>query len=277
MTIKEWAYETRTLLIENHLTDSPDLDARLLLEFITEHDQVKQIINADKVLSDEELAELNRLRQQRLEGRPIAYIMGLKQFFGRYFKVDERVLIPRPDTEILVEAVLKAHERGLVSIEDPIIDVCTGSGAVGITLARELKRDVILSDISSDALDVAKENSARLLRRELETIQCDLLPKGREYGIIVSNPPYLTDEWVEAVDRSVQYEPTLALRGGGRDGLDLIRKLVFQSIGHGSLFVECDYRQAKAVAEIFEEHFFRQVTIERDLAGLERVVWGVSW
>lgn len=275
MTFKAWSAETKNLFIEQGISDTPDLDARLLLEHATGYDQSRQIVNAAEELSGHQLELLENLRNQRLEGRPIAYIIGSKEFYGRSFYVDERVLIPRPDTEILIEAVLEAVKNGLVSCEDPIIDVGTGSGAVGITLASELGCRVLLSDISSDALDVARINSRRILDRELETIASDLLPLGRKYGIIVSNPPYLTDEWVAAVDRSVTYEPALALRGFGKDGLDVIRALVAQSSNHGSLFVECDYRQARKVAELFEEHGFTNITIERDLQGLERVVWGV--
>ncbi|HQB54285.1 MAG TPA: peptide chain release factor N(5)-glutamine methyltransferase [Sphaerochaeta sp.] len=275
MTFKAWSAETKNLFIEQGISDTPDLDARLLLEHATGYDQSRQIVNAAEELSGHQLELLENLRNQRLEGRPIAYIIGSKEFYGRSFYVDERVLIPRPDTEILIDAVLEAIKNGLVSCEDPIIDVGTGSGAVGITLASELGCRVLLSDISSDALDVARINSRRILDRELETIASDLLPLGRKYGIIVSNPPYLTDEWVAAVDRSVTYEPALALRGFGKDGLDVIRALVAQSSNHGSLFVECDYRQARKVAELFEKHGFTNITIERDLQGLERVVWGV--
>ncbi|HPX29269.1 MAG TPA: peptide chain release factor N(5)-glutamine methyltransferase [Sphaerochaeta sp.] len=275
MTFKAWSAETKNLFIEQGISDTPDLDARLLLEHATGYDQSRQIVNAAEELSGHQLELLENLRNQRLEGRPIAYIIGSKEFYGRSFYVDERVLIPRPDTEILIDAVLEAIKNGLVSCEDPIIDVGTGSGAVGITLASELGCRVLLSDISSDALDVARINSRRILDRELETIASDLLPLGRKYGIIVSNPPYLTDEWVAAVDRSVTYEPALALRGFGKDGLDVIRALVAQSSSHGSLFVECDYRQARKVAELFEKHGFTNITIERDLQGLERVVWGV--
>ena len=275
MTFKAWSAETKNLFIEQGISDTSDLDARLLLEHATGYDQSRQIVNAAEELSGHQLELLENLRNQRLEGRPIAYIIGSKEFYGRSFYVDERVLIPRPDTEILIEAVLEAIKNGLVSCEDPIIDVGTGSGAVGITLASELGCRVLLSDISSDALDVARINSRRILDRELETIASDLLPLGRKYGIIVSNPPYLTDEWVAAVDRSVTYEPALALRGFGKDGLDVNRALVAQSSNHGSLFVECDYRQARKVAELFEKHGFTNITIERDLQGLERVVWGV--
>lgn len=275
MTLNAWIAETKNLFIEQGVSDTPGLDARLLLGHATGYDQGRQIVNAGEELDSHRLDLLENLRSQRLEGRPIAYIIGSKEFYGRSFYVDERVLIPRPDTEILVETVLKAIEDGVVSSEDPIIDVGTGSGAVGITLAAELDCMVLLSDISCDALDVARINSRRILGRELETIASDLLPLGRKYGIIVSNPPYLTDEWVAAVDQNVRSEPDLALRGFGEDGLDIIRALVAESSNHGSLFIECDYRQTKQVAGLFEEHGFTNISIQRDLQGLERVVWGV--
>ncbi|NLZ76805.1 MAG: peptide chain release factor N(5)-glutamine methyltransferase [Spirochaetales bacterium] len=275
MTLTAWIAETRALFIEQGVDDTPDLDARLLLEHVTGWDRSRQIVNAAEELSSHQLDLLENLRSQRLESRPIAYIIGSKEFYGRSFLVDERVLIPRPDTEILVETVLDAIEQGVVSRTDPIIDVGTGSGAVGITLAAELDRMVLLSDISPDALVVARTNSRRILGTELETIEGDLLPPGRKYGIIVSNPPYLTDEWMAAVDPGVRYEPTLALRGFGEDGLQIIRALVAESSNHGSLFIECDHRQARKVAGLFEEHGFTNVTIRRDLHGLDRVVWGV--
>lgn len=275
MTLNAWIAETKNLFIEQGVSDTPGLDARLLLGHATGYDQGRQIVNAGEELDSHRLDLLENLRSQRLEGRPIAYIIGSKEFYGRSFYVDERVLIPRPDTEILVETVLKAIEDGVVSSEDPIIDVGTGSGAVGITLAAELDCMVLLSDISCDALDVARINSRRILGRELETIASDLLPLGRKDGIIVSNPPYLTDEWVAAVDQNVRSEPDLALRGFGEDGLDIIRALVAESSNHGSLFIECDYRQTKQVAGLFEEHGFTNISIQRDLQGLERVVWGV--
>ncbi len=275
MTLNAWIAETKNLFIEQGVSDTPGLDARLLLGHATGYDQGRQIVNAGEELDSHRLDLLENLRSQRLAGRPIAYIIGSKEFYGRSFYVDERVLIPRPDTEILVETVLKAIEDGVVSSEDSIIDVGTGSGAVGITLAAELDCMVLLSDISCDALDVARINSRRILGRELETITSDLLPLGRKYGIIVSNPPYLTDEWVAAVDQNVRSEPDLALRGFGEDGLDIIRALVAESSNHGSLFIECDYRQTKQVAGLFEEHGFTNISIQRDLQGLERVVWGV--
>ena len=161
------------------------------MEKATHLTQVEQILQSDKLLDEQEILTLRNLLSQRLEARPMAYILGYKEFYGRPFLVDERVLIPRPDTETLVEVALshaKNCERRL-----SIIDVCTGSGCVGITLACELGYDVHLTDISLDALTVAKANALQLVGHELPTVHGNLLsthcPK---YDIIVSNPPYLT-------------------------------------------------------------------------------------
>ena len=265
-------------LRENSITETPELEARLLIEKATSLTQVQQIIHSDKSLDENELFLLENLLSQRLDFRPIAYILGHKEFYGRSFFVDERVLIPRPDTETLVEVALsyaKKYEKAI-----SIIDVCTGSGCVGITLACELGYDVTLTDISSDALEVARANALQLVGHELPLVQGNLLStRSDKYDIIVSNPPYLTREWCEAVSDDVKREPTLALEGFGPDGLRLIRLLVEQSISRlhsgGALMMECDYRQVDAVKNILLAFGFSMVTSECDLAGRERVVWGI--
>ncbi|MGE4583525.1 MAG: peptide chain release factor N(5)-glutamine methyltransferase [Sphaerochaeta sp.] len=280
MTIVQWKAETVRLLKQAKLDESADLDARLLLQKATGMDQIQQLIAHDHTLSEQELANLSVLRSQRLAHKPMAYILKEKEFFGRPFAVDERVLIPRPDTETLIEAVLAfAHTKDRASLL-PIIDVCTGSGAIGITLALELDVEVTLSDISNDALQVADSNARALLGHSLPLVEDDLLAHAAQtYGIIVSNPPYLNATWCEQVSKEVSWEPRLALDGFGSDGLDLIRTLVAQSTRYlrngGALFLECDYRQAKQVAAMLVAHQFGSVTIEQDLAGLDRVVWGV--
>ncbi len=279
MTVQQWKRSTASRLMDGSVDQSPDLDARLLLQNVTGLDQIQQILRADQTLTDEELSKLETMVLQRLSHRPMAYILGSREFYGRDFHVDERVLIPRPDTEILVEQVL-AFARKLNRSEDlSIIDVCTGSGAIGITLALELGCQVTLTDISPAALEVAKANAERL-GAKVTMLQGDLLsPAGGKYDIIVSNPPYLTQLWCDQVSKEVAWEPRLALDGREEDGLGLIRTLVQQSTEHldqgGALFLECDYRQAPGVAALLGEHQFAEVGTERDLAFLERVVWGV--
>lgn len=265
-------------LREREITETPELEARLLIEGATSLSLVEQILYPKKVIDATALLNLEKMLAKRLEAHPIAYILGYKEFYGRLFSVDERVLIPRPDTETLVEVALAYAKK--MDRELCIVDVCTGSGCVGITLACELGYDVLLSDISKDALDVATSNAVNLIGHELPTIQGDLLSTlTGKYDIIVSNPPYLTEKWCDEVNADVKREPRLALEGFGLDGLTLIRTLVKQSAlaltDGGALMVECDYRQSIEVEKIMLQAGFTEVTIEYDLAGKERVVWGI--
>lgn len=268
----------RQALKESGITDTPALEARLLIEHATSLSQAQQITKAEKILSEEEYLRIQELLVERLQGRPMAYILGSKEFYGRSFLVDERVLIPRPDTETLVELALgfaKGHKEKL-----NIVDVCTGSGCIGISLACELGYAVHLTDISLDALSVAQTNAKRLFGRELPTSHGNLLcPLSDNYDIIVSNPPYLTTQWWDEVDQQVKREPRLALEDSGPDGLSLIRTLIEQSVTHlhpgGALMIECDYRQVDALTKDMIKAGFSQVRSERDLAGKERVVWGI--
>jgi release factor glutamine methyltransferase len=259
-------------------TDTPELDARLLLQKATSLGQVDLILKADTTLDKQQAALYETYLQKRLDNEPMAYILGEKEFFGRTFKVDRRVLIPRPDTEILVETALAFSSK--MQKSPKIIDVCTGSGCIGITLAAELGIEVTLSDISKDALSVAKENALALLGHPLPLLEGNLLSlAGGKYDIIVSNPPYLTSLWCEEVSLDVKKEPRLALEGYGTDGLDCIRDLVRQSTSHletgGALMLECDYRQTAGVRDLFYSFGFSSVQTEKDLSGKERVIWGI--
>lgn len=279
ITVQQWKRSTASRLKDGSLDQSPDLDARLLLEKVTALDQIQQMLRHDQLLTEEELDTLETLVRMRLNHRPIAYILGSKEFYGRDFCVDERVLIPRPDTEILVEQVLAFAHKRKQDENLSIIDVCTGSGAVGVTLALELGCQVTLTDISPGALEVASSNAKRL-GATVRVKEGDLLsPAEGKYDIIVSNPPYLTTTWCDQVSKEVAWEPRLALDGKEDDGLGLIRALVEQSTEHlnqgGALFLECDFRQAPEVAALLKAHRFEEVARVRDLAFLERVVWGV--
>lgn len=265
-------------LRENNITDTPELEARLLIKKATSLSQVEQILHPDRALDENQVLLLERMLTERLHSRPMAYILGSKEFYGRCFYVDERTLIPRPDTETLVDTALSYARKRKEKLS--IIDVCTGSGCVGISIACELGYDVHLSDISSDALEVARTNALALVGHELPTSQGNLLSTlSDKYDIIVSNPPYLTALWCDEVDAGVKREPRLALEGFGPDGLDLIRTLVEQSASalrdKGALMMECDYRQVVEVREIMLASGFIQVQSECDLTGRERVVWGI--
>ncbi len=265
-------------LRKNNKTETPELEARLLMQKATSLTQVQQILHSDKILDEHALDILENMLAQRLDSRPMAYILGYKEFYGRVFFVDERVLIPRPDTETLVEVALSHARQKDKKLR--IIDVCTGSGCVGITLACELGYDVVLSDISGDALEVAQTNAVTLIGHTLPAVQGDLLSTHPDkYDIIVSNPPYLTGAWCDEVHDDVKKEPRLALEGFDSDGLRLIRALVEQSTMRlqdgGTLMMECDYRQVAEVKKIMLASGFSMIKSEQDLSGRERVVWGM--
>jgi release factor glutamine methyltransferase len=268
----------RRALMEAGTTDTPELEARLLLEKATSLGQVDLILRSNSLLNQAQAALLQGYLDARLGNEPMAYILGEKEFYGRTFKVDRRVLIPRPDTETLVETAL-GFARNLKKTPK-IIDVCTGSGCVGITLAAELHIAVTLSDISDDALAVAKANALSLLDYPLPLLKGNLLcPTNEKYDIIVSNPPYLTALWCDEVSQDVKKEPRLALEGFGNDGLDCIRDLIRQSTAHletgGALMLECDYRQNAKAAELLRDSGFTNIHSVKDLSGRERVIWGI--
>ncbi len=280
MTVAKWKQQTTKLLQAGQVGESTDLDARLLLEKVTGLDQIHQIMESERILVEEDLKSLEHLRNQRLAHKPMAYILGHKEFFGRSFLVDEHTLIPRPDTETLIEEVLRFAQNKPKEALLPIIDVCTGSGAIGITIALELGVDVELSDISKATLTIADRNAVALTGHPLSLHKADLLSTiSQKYGMIVSNPPYLTTNWCDEVSAEVAWEPRSALNGLGSDGLFLIKRLLEQSAKHlkdeGVLFIECDYRQTNEVAALFKQHNFKHITITKDIAGHERVVWGI--
>jgi len=234
-------------------------------------------------------------------GEPIQYIIGHVDFRGLEIHCDRRALIPRAETERLVEAVLKSKVQSLKPCR--IVDVCTGTGCIGLALAHELPNaEVTAIDISPEALALAKENAERLgLSDRITFVQGDLLnvdavasprsKKGKRDGdvastffqnasldIVVSNPPYIfSNVWKNLEPCVRDYEPQLALDGGA-DGMDLIRPLVEQAARvlkpGGELFIEIGYDQGEAVFQCLENAGFQNVRITKDLAGLDRIVCG---
>ena len=215
---------------------------------------------------------------RRLAGESIAYIVGTKEFFGREFLVDHRVLVPRPDTETLVTAALELGDL-IAQASLRLHDVCTGSGAVAISIAAERPSwSVSASDISSQALDVARANSRRLLGREIVLARADLLD-GFEgpFDIITANPPYVPTEETAALLSRGWKEPALAL-DGGPDGLAIVSRLVVQAgrilAPGGFLLIETDALQSESVRAMFLREDFDEIRVWKDLAGLERITAG---
>jgi release factor glutamine methyltransferase len=257
---------------------SPLLDAEVLLAHILKTDRVGLYRNIEAPLAPEALSAFEALAARRLENEPVAYLLGGKEFWSLTFEVNEHVLIPRPDTECLVEEVLKAFGND-TSGELRILDLGTGSGAVGVVLAKELRHSrVTATDISSGALDVARRNAARHgVERRMTFLAGDLFePLSGTFDVIVSNPPYIDAEAFETLPAGVRgYEPASALQAGARGTVFHERIIAgcaeFLNEG-GRLFLEIGSEQRRpvealfAAAEIFEGIHFR-----RDYAGLDRV------
>ncbi len=233
-------------------------------------------LKTERVITRAECGKILSVFEERLTGRPLWYIFGNTEFYGYTFKVDERTLIPRPETEELVREALSFLKNG-----DCMLDLCTGSGAVAVAVACEAAKDrtvtVVGSDISAEALEVAKEN-ARQNKANVTFVASDLFKNIRgRYNLITANPPYIKHGEIETLAREVRdFEPRIALDGGA-DGLDFYRRIA-EKIGRyivrgGMLILECGEGQAQDIIKIFQSATrcdFAMVV--KDLAGVERVV-----
>ncbi len=277
-TISESLHQGILAIQSSGVSESNSLDALLLLCKATGFSKEYVYTYPDAPLDMQILAVFNSYIARRCEAQPIAYILGEREFYGRLYTVDPRVLIPRPDTETLVEqALILLKEKQ----ESTVLDLCTGSGCIGITVAAEIPTShVTLADISEEALAVAMQNSRAILQRELECLQGNLFEslQNRKFHMIITNPPYLAGSWYNTTAAQVKREPYLALVGGGDDGLEIIRTIVDESPDHleldGMLLIECDDRQNTKVAGLMEKAGFSSVTSSQDLAGCRRIVWG---
>lgn len=261
--------------------DSPRLDAELLLSACLGLSRVSLVMESTRPLSAGELSDYRALIQRRRGGEPIAYILGHREFYGLDFRVDPRVLVPRPDTEVLVEVALK-RTRARDQYGEAL-DVCTGSGCVAIAFrhARPTWR-VMGVDISSGALEVAQKNAHRLgCVFGMCFLESDLLsavPAAQRFDLITCNPPYIPRRELALLAPDVRdFEPRLAL-DGGEDGLDLVRRLVPEAARRlrsgGVLALEVHYDQAPRVEELMQQRGFIETQRARDYGGHERVVSG---
>jgi release factor glutamine methyltransferase len=264
--------------------ESPRLEAELLLAQALDTDRMRIIVDSARELEPAELARYRALIQRRRKGEPVAYIRGQKEFFGRVFHVDKRVLVPRPDTEILVEVALR--RTASFPLPGRYLDLCTGSGCVAISLARERPASKVFAvDLSSDALVVARENAVRLgAAHQVAWLSGDLFRPltsiaGPKLDLVVANPPYIAEGEIESLSIDIRaFEPRLALTGGP-DGLEVTRRIVTEAPGHlrkrGVLAVEMGTGQTERVKELFVAAGFTEVVVDKDYGGHERVVSGV--
>jgi release factor glutamine methyltransferase len=261
---------------------SPRLDVELLLGHVLQVNRIGLVIDADRPLSKEELATYRARHMRRRAGEPVAYLLGVREFYGRSFRVDKRVLIPRPDTETLVEVALERTKT--ISLSARVLDLCTGSGCVAITISRERPTmTVIGADISPGALTLARENATRLGAVTLGLAHSDLFqafdPARSRFDLITANPPYIADAEIPTLAVDIhKFEPRLAL-SGGEDGLDLVRRILVEAppflAPGGVLAMEIGAGQSPEVIRLFAEAGFGDITARRDYGGHERVVSGV--
>ena len=252
--------------------DEAELDARYILEYITGLNSAQYFIHSEDIIEKNKAEEFFRLIERRSKRIPLSYVIGTRDFFGLTFKVNENVLIPEQETELLVEEVIKYSEGKAV------LDMCTGSGCIAISIALFGKPSkVAASDISEKALEVARENAKSLKAGEISFIQGDMFENVTDkFDIIVSNPPYIeTGEIDELMPEVRDYIPRLAL-DGDIDGLKFYRIISKEAVKklnkNGRIFYEIGYNQSRAVASILLENGFTDVKIMKDYSGLDRIV-----
>lgn len=259
---------------------SPRLDAELLLAHALGTDRIRLVIDSERYLDEGELGRVRELIRRRRNGEPIAYILGRREFYGLTFVVDARALVPRPDTEPLVEVALeRTRDRFMYG---RALDLCTGTGCVALAFAKARPTwRVSATDISPDTAALAWENTRRLgATSSVRVLVGDLFTPiaAERFELIVGNPPYVPHADIAGLERDVRaFEPHLALDGGA-DGLDVVRKIVGQAHAHlvpgGLLALEIGCDQADAVVQLFQSAGFSEVQRRRDYANRERVVSG---
>ncbi|MSS63816.1 peptide chain release factor N(5)-glutamine methyltransferase [Velocimicrobium porci] len=269
-TIEELLRNGESRLKDAYIEDAK-LDAWYLMEYCFHMSRVSFLLDRNKPVSEEKEREYITLIEKRKSHIPLQHITGEQEFMGYSFYVNEHVLIPRQDTEILVEEIVP-YASG-----KKILDMCTGSGCILISLSKEVDLHVgVGADISSEALKVAKKNAVRN-QSEVRFVQSDLFTQINEtFDIIVSNPPYIESREVDCLMPEVRlHEPRIAL-DGMEDGLYFYKKIIEQSVFHlnqgGRIFFEIGYNQGEAVSRLLEEAGYSEIKVKKDLAQLDRVV-----
>ncbi len=248
--------------------DEPRLDAELLLCEATGWDRARLAANPDGEIPPAAARRFGEAVRRRLRREPVAYILGRRGFRRIELAVDPRVLIPRPETELLVELALELRPGR-------VLDVGTGSGAIALAVAEELPGcEVVATDTSAPALEVARANAGRLgLAGRVELVE-GTLPGSGEFDLVLANLPYVSEaEWGALEPEVTEWEPREALLAGP-DGLDAIRALLSEELNAGCVALEIGRGQADAVGEMVAAAGFSEVEVRRDLAGIDRLVAG---
>ncbi len=270
-SIKKYTEELKTLFRESGIDES---DAEWLVSVKTGVAR-SELSACDTMLVPSRVAEMDAVAGERLAGKPLWYILGDTEFYGYKIKVDGRVLIPRPETELLAEMAVKSVEEG-----DKVLDLCTGSGCIAIAVRKEVKDkeiSVVAADISAGALEVAAQN-AKDNAADIKFIESDLFSniKGK-FNLIVCNPPYVRRSDIAGLAKEVKDHEPLSALDGGEDGLDFYRRLAAEAPKHlvrgGTLLMECGIGQAQAIVKLFGK--FDYTMVSRDYNDVERFVRAV--
>ena len=280
MTLEE-AYRLGNDVLNEAGVPDAGTDAWILLEHVTGVSRTRYYVNPRQVLSKEEEERYLSYIEKRKKRIPVQHLTGVQEFMGLEFIVNEHVLIPRQDTEVLVETVWEDLEPGM-----RVLDMCTGSGCILISLMKRMQtvsgEDVITGvgvDLSREALQVAEENASKQ-KVGAVFVESDLFDKVEgTYDIIVSNPPYIRTSVIKELQEEVKLHDPYAALDGKEDGLFFYREIIKKSKEYlkkgGRLYFEIGYDQGEDVKKLMEEAGFSEVTVKKDLAGLDRVVFGV--
>lgn len=278
MKIEEVLQSAIQELNNNKIADSI-IKARILLANTLNVTKEYLVINSKEEIEIDQVNKFNEAISKLIKGCPLQYITNYQEFMKLDFYVDERVLIPRADTEILVEEVISSCDD---EKEYKILDLCTGSGAIGISLARYIQNSqVICTDISTKALKIAKKNAKANNIQNIEFIESDMFENIKEsFDIIVSNPPYIVQNVIATLDKEVQNEPYIAL-DGGEDGLDFYKTIANNAYVYlqkgGKLFLEIGYDQKQQVIKLLEtSKNYKDIYSKKDLYDNDRIVVAIK-
>lgn len=287
MTYRELYTEGYAALDKGGVEEA-SLDARLLLEYVCGTSRNDLLVHGERSIAEEQAARYRQLLERRARRIPLQQLTGQQEFMGLTFRVNEHVLIPRQDTEILVEEVLRELHDGM-----RVLDLCTGSGCILLSLLHYSNGcSGVGADISEEALEVARENAEQILGKAdrlqpdagvdstaVQLICSDLFEQVRgQFEFIVSNPPYIPSRVIDTLAPEVKdHEPRLAL-DGAEDGLLFYRRIAEESprflVSGGMLYFEIGYDQAESVSRLMQNAGFSQIHVVKDYAGLDRVVYG---
>jgi len=278
-SITYFIHQSRCQLITELGLDRSEahLEADLLLQHLLKVNRAWVMTHEQDILNEDQQISFQTLLRRRLDGEPIAYILGYREFYGLPLKVTPATLIPRPDTETLVEA---AFQKISVNVAWDILDLGTGTGAVALAIAKHRPTcNLIGLDASVEALAVAIENAQRLDLKNVRFIKSNWFSDlaAERFNLIVSNPPYIAEGDCHLTQGDLRFEPRSALVSGV-DGLDDIRRIIQDAPNYlkpnGWLMLEHGYDQAQSVASLLKEHGFSQIDHTQDLAGTLRVTFG---